>query len=142
VRPLDLDVRAHVAVAHLALAYRSGRAVSRAPLGITIRTGRDFAVAAQLLTFGYPAWFLLSLIWLLPGIALSRRFALSPLWVVPTTAVIIQITVEAISHWPPTRWPLVVTWGHPPLQTTFMHYPTVSACVCDFVSSRVGVNAP
>jgi hypothetical protein len=53
---------------------------------------------------GYPAWLILSVVWLAPGIVLARRFALSLFWVVPVSAVTIQLLWDGISHWPPSRW--------------------------------------
>ena len=59
---------------------------------------------AGLLILAYPAWFLLSLVWLVPGIALVRRFGLAEWWVLPSTAVLIETSVSAVRHWPPTKW--------------------------------------
>jgi hypothetical protein len=64
---------------------------------------RDIAHAALLL-LTYPYWFLFSLICLLPGIALVRRFALSDWWAFPCTAVVIEIAIGAVRHWPRTSW--------------------------------------
>jgi hypothetical protein len=47
---------------------------------------------------------LFSLVCLVPGVTLVRRFALNGLWVLPCTAVLIEITIGAVRHWPPTSW--------------------------------------
>jgi len=81
---------------------------------------RDLASAARWLVYGYPAWFLLSVIWLLPGIALSKRFALKPLWVLPLTAVLVQLVIGGVAHWPPTRWwPLFIA-GQMPVPSAYV----------------------
>lgn len=64
---------------------------------------RDLEHAAMLL-LAYPYWFLFSLVCLVPGVTLVRRFALSDLWVLPCTAVLVEITIGAVRHWPPTSW--------------------------------------
>jgi hypothetical protein len=63
---------------------------------------------AGLLLLGYPGWFLYSLACLAPGIVLVKRFSVSPLWVLPLTAVLSSILIGAVAHWPPTRWSTVV----------------------------------
>jgi hypothetical protein len=63
---------------------------------------------AGLLLLGYPGWFLYSLACLAPGIVLVKRFSLSPVWVLPLTAVLSSLLIGAVAHWPPTRWSTVV----------------------------------
>ena len=63
---------------------------------------------AGLLLLGYPGWFLYSLACLAPGIVLVKRFSVSPLWVLPLTAVLSSLLIGAVAHWPPTRWSTVV----------------------------------
>jgi hypothetical protein len=68
----------------------------------------------RLLVFGYPAWFVFSIISLVPGIALVNRFALRPWWALPWSAVLVQLLLGAITHWPPSRWwPMVIIGGLP-----------------------------
>jgi hypothetical protein len=64
---------------------------------------RDLAHAGMLL-LAYPYWFLFSLVCLVPGIVLVRRFALNGWWALPCTAVLIEIAIGAVRHWPPTSW--------------------------------------
>ena len=61
---------------------------------------RDLKSAMRWFAFGYPPWLLLSIIWLLPGVAASKRLALNPLWVLPSLALVIDLSVEGFQHWP------------------------------------------
>jgi hypothetical protein len=81
---------------------------------------RDLKSAMRWFAFGYPAWLLLSIIWLLPGVAASKRLALNPLWVLPSLALVIDLSVEGFQHWPPTRWLPVVVTGHPPTPSGYI----------------------
>src|SRR5262249_6568836 len=73
----------------------------------------DLASAIRLLAL-YPSWLLFSLMSLAPGIVLVKRFALNPWWVLPWTAVLVQLLLRAVTHWPPTRWwPMIITGGPP-----------------------------
>ncbi len=81
---------------------------------------RDLGSALQWLVFGYPAWLLLSLIWVLPGVAASKRFALNPLWVLPSLAAAIDLSVESFTHWPPTRWWPTFIVGQMPIPSGYI----------------------
>jgi hypothetical protein len=70
---------------------------------------RDLTTAAKLLFLGYPAWLLLSLVWLLPGIALARLLKWRERWVVPCAAVLVQFVIGAVESWPPSRWGVPVS---------------------------------
>jgi hypothetical protein len=80
---------------------------------------RDLA-HASLLLLGYPVWFLFSCVSLAPGIVLVKRFELNPWWVLPFTAVLFQLLIGAVAHWPPTRWwPLGVV-GQTPVPSAYV----------------------
>src|SRR6267154_4754891 len=66
-----------IAVAALALSL-----IYASPFG----PARDLESALRWLVLGYPAWLLLSILWLLPGVAASKRFEMNPLWVLPSLA--------------------------------------------------------
>jgi hypothetical protein len=83
--------------------------IAIAAVGPTVLSASPFGPArniahAALLLLAYPYWFLFSLICLVPGIALVRRFALNGWWVFPCTAVSIEIPIGAVRHWPPRSW--------------------------------------
>jgi hypothetical protein len=81
---------------------------------------RNLESAVRWFIFGYPAWLLLSIIWLLPGVAASKRFALNPLWVLPTLAVAIDLSIECFTHWPPTRWWPTIIAGQMPIPSGYL----------------------
>jgi|SRR5450432_549708 len=63
---------------------------------------------------GYPLWLIASTVWLAPGIVLGKRFGLTPVWLLPCSAGLIEALISGISHWPPTRWwPVILTGGIP-----------------------------
>jgi hypothetical protein len=83
--------------------------IAIAAVGPTVLWASPFGPArniahAALLLLAYPYWFPFSLICLVPGIALVRRFALNRWWVFPCTAVAIEIPIAAVRHWPQTSW--------------------------------------
>lgn len=80
---------------------------------------RDLQSAVYLLLHLYPAWLILTIIWLIPGIVIARRFALSLWWTLPMTAVMIQFLFGAIFHWPPSRWWPGVILGRTPVPTGY-----------------------
>ena len=81
-----------------------------AALGPTILWASPFGPARGmdarivLLAYGYPAWLLLTLIWLVPGIVVAKRLNWSIWYVVPCSALLIQLAKSAVQHWPPSRW--------------------------------------
>src|SRR5262249_32276119 len=56
---------------------------------------QPFATAARNLVILYPAWLILSVLWLLPGIVLCRRYRFSPIKLLPLTAMTIELTLRA-----------------------------------------------
>jgi hypothetical protein len=83
--------------------------IAIAGVGPTVLWASPFGPArnlahAALLLLAYPYWFLFSLVCLVPGITLVRRFALNGWWALPCTAVLIEIAIGAVRHWPPTSW--------------------------------------
>jgi hypothetical protein len=83
--------------------------IAVAAVGPTVLWASPFGPArnlahAALLLLAYPYWFLFSLVCLVPGVSLIRRFALNGWWVLPCTAVLIEIAIGAVRHWPPTSW--------------------------------------
>ena len=75
---------------------------------------RTVKMAAWNLVALYPVWLILSVIWLLPGIVLSRILGWTPLLVLPSAAITIGLALGAISNWPPTRWwPLIIAGQMP-----------------------------
>jgi hypothetical protein len=81
---------------------------------------RNLESAVRWLLYGYPAWLLLTLIWIIPGIALAKRFDLPSVWLLPSVAAATQLTISGITHWPPTRWwPLIIT-GRPPVPSGYI----------------------
>jgi hypothetical protein len=125
--PLNLIVRTHASVAHMDLAYRDrgGRApvLWASPFG----PASDLASAARWLVFGYPAWFLLSLVWLVPGIVLVGRIKLNSWWILPGTATLIQLLIGAAERWPPTRWWPVAIVGQIPAPSAYVFSIPVEA---------------
>ncbi len=81
---------------------------------------RDFKSAVRWFVFGYPAWLLLSMIWLLPGVAVSKRYALNPLWVIPSLAIVIDLSIESFTHWPPTQWWPTFIAGQMPIPSGYI----------------------
>jgi hypothetical protein len=100
-----------IAVAALALSL-----IYASPFG----PARDLESAVRWFVFGYPAWLLLSIIWLLPGVAASKRFALNPLWVLPSLAVAIDLSIEGFTHWPPTQWWPTIIVGRMPIPSGYI----------------------
>jgi hypothetical protein len=100
-----------IAVAALSLSL-----IHASPFG----PARDLESAVRLFVFGYPAWLLLSTVWLLPGVAASKRFALNPLWVLPCLALAIDLSVESFTHWPPTRWWPTLIVGQMPIPSGYI----------------------
>jgi hypothetical protein len=74
---------------------------------------RTIEAAARLLLL-YPAFLILAIVWLVPGIAAAMRFHL-PLWLAgPVSAIAVEIARAGIIHWPPSRWwPTIITGGVP-----------------------------
>jgi hypothetical protein len=81
---------------------------------------RDLKSAIRWFVLGYPAWLLLSVIWLLPGVALSKRFALNPLRVLPALAAVIELLIGGFTHWPPTRWGATIIVGQIPVPPRYV----------------------
>lgn len=100
-----------IAAAALALS-----AIYASPFG----PARDLNSAVRWFIFGYPAWLLLSSIWLLPGVAASKRFLLNPLLVVPSLALAIDLAVESFTHWPPAQWSSAVIVGQMPAPSRYI----------------------
>jgi hypothetical protein len=74
---------------------------------------RNAEAAARWLLL-YPAWFLLSIAWLVPGICLATRLRLRVWITIPIVAVLIEVVRSGITHWPPSRWwPTNITGGIP-----------------------------
>jgi hypothetical protein len=68
----------------------------------------------QLLLLGYPSWVLFSMISLVPALLLVRWLSLNPWWAMPVLAVLTQLLLGAITHWPPTNWwPTHIVGGLP-----------------------------
>jgi len=100
-----------IAVAALALSL-----IYASPFG----PARNIEAAVRWFVFGYPAWLLLSTIWLLPGVAASKHFALNPLWVLPSLAVAIDLSIEGFTHWPPTQWWPTIIVGQMPMPSGYV----------------------
>jgi hypothetical protein len=81
---------------------------------------RDLLSAIHWFVFGYPAWLLFSIICLVPGIVLSKRFALNPFWVLPGVAVAIALSIDGLRHWPPTRWWPTMVVGQFPIPSRYV----------------------
>jgi len=86
---------------------------------------RDLTSRLQLFAFGYPAWLLLTVIWLGPGVFLAKRLHWNIWYVVPWVAVTVQLAISAVQHWPPNRWwPQIIT-GQPEVPSgNFLGFPT------------------
>src|SRR3982751_4369410 len=70
---------------------------------------RDSASRLQLLVYGYPAWLVLTAVWLVPGLLLAKSLKWKMWYVVPLVAVLIQLSISAVAHWPPSRWwPVII----------------------------------
>jgi hypothetical protein len=80
---------------------------------------RDLKHAALLL-LAYPGWLLFSLVSLAPGIALAKQFKLDPQWLVPLAAVLTQVLIGGVTHWPPTRWWPTIIAGQLPVPTGYV----------------------
>ena len=83
--------------------------IAIAAVGPTLLYASPFGPArdlphAGLLLLAYPAWFLWSIVWLVPGIVLVGRFAVGEWWVFPSAAVVVDVSISAVRHWPPTNW--------------------------------------
>jgi hypothetical protein len=92
--------------------------IAIAAVGPTVLSASPFGPArnvehAALLLLAYPYWFLFSLVCLVPGVTLVRRLGLNEWWVLPC-AVLTEITIGAVRHWPPTSWgPAVIEFIGP-----------------------------
>jgi hypothetical protein len=80
---------------------------------------RDFASAVHLLIYSYPAWLFFTFISLAPGIYLTKRFRANPWLVIPFVAALVQVIIDAIAHWPPTRWWPVHVAGQMPVPSAY-----------------------
>jgi hypothetical protein len=75
---------------------------------------------AALLLLAYPEWLLFSWVSLAPGIALAKLFKLDPQWLVPFAAVLTQVLIGGVTHWPPTRWWPTVLVGQFPVPAGYV----------------------
>jgi hypothetical protein len=80
---------------------------------------RDFGHAGLLL-LAYPSWLLFSLVSLAPGIVLAKQFELDPQWVVPLAAVLTQVLIGGVTHWPPTQWWPTIIVGQLPVPSGYV----------------------
>jgi hypothetical protein len=80
---------------------------------------QDWAARWHVLVDGYPRFLIPAILWLLPGIVLSRWRKWEAWYVVPSVAVTLALALSVVRYWPPSQWwPLIVT-GQPETPSGF-----------------------
>jgi hypothetical protein len=74
---------------------------------------RDIQTRLQLFLVGYPAWLILTLVWLVPGLLIAKAFRSKIWYTLPCVAIVVQLAISAPRHWPPSRWWPVIEAGQP-----------------------------
>lgn len=57
--------------------------------------------ALMRLVLGYPLRLVIFCISIAPGMYLAKRLALNPWWALPTTSILMLVTIGAVKNWPP-----------------------------------------
>lgn len=65
---------------------------------------QDMTSRLQLFFYGYPAWLILSIIWLVPGLLVAKALNWRLWYTLPVVAGLVQLTIAGFGHWPPSRW--------------------------------------
>jgi hypothetical protein len=100
----------------IALAAAGPAALWASPWG----PARDLKSALELFFLGYPAWLILCVWWLVPGLLLAWRFRWKHVWALPTTAVLVEFLWSAWRHWPPDRWWPMFEAGQPEVPSGYL----------------------
>ncbi len=116
---------------------------------------RGSAVAMRQFISGLPLALIFIVMYVSPGILLSRHLSFNPWWAVPWSAVLLKVVVEAIANWPPSRWwPLVIV-GQVPTPFRILHVassrgmaglpvqpkPRGTPCICWFTLTSLRATA-
>ena len=62
---------------------------------------RDPSDALMRLVLGYPLFLVILCISIAPGIYLAKRLKLNPWWALPTTSILMLVSIGAAKNWPP-----------------------------------------
>jgi hypothetical protein len=124
-------------MAHMVVDDRPCGSWADSPMGFPFGPARNLEAAVRLFVL-YPAWLLLAVVWLVPGIILSVRLQLRLWWTIPLVAVLVEGAWSGISHWPPNRWwPTIIT-GQIPMPSGFLFSYPVEAWDGYLYSLRAG----
>jgi hypothetical protein len=88
---------------------------------------RDMSSRLQLFLVGYPAWLILTVVWMVPGLLIARALKWRVWYTLPCVAVLIQLAISALQHWPPSRWWPVIEVGQPEIPSGYFLGFTVEA---------------
>lgn len=88
---------------------------------------RDMSSRLQLFLYGYPAWLIFTVVWLVPGLLISNALKWKLWYTLPCVAVLIQLSISALQHWPPDRWWPVIEAGQPEIPSGYFMGFTIEA---------------
>ena len=88
---------------------------------------RDMSSRLQLFLYGYPAWLIFTVVWLVPGLLIANALKWKLWYTLPCIAVLIQLSISALQHWPPDRWWPVIEAGQPEIPSGYFMGFTIEA---------------